>query len=514
MPDPDFNRVQSYTERAVIGTGWSMLAVVGRQALSVISMAIVARRVGPGAYGLMGMAAIVTNFLANFRDLGTATAIIQRPEVSQRFLSTVFWANFVFGLFLTGSVLAISIPTAHFFHEPALAHIMQMLSLSFWLTSSSVVHGAILTREMNFRTLSVIDFGSAVTGYAAAIGLAVAGFGVWSLVWANLVSVTTIVVLYWWSIGWRPSMEVDWAELRSISGFSLNLSGFGLVNYFSRNADNLIVGRFLGSTSLGYYQMAYTLMLFPLQNISSVIAQVTFPAFARFQDDNSRFRSAYIRSSMLIALVTFPVMAGLAVVAGPFVQSVLGSKWIPVVPVLAILAPAGLIQSIQTLIGQIYTSKGRTDWMFRWGLFAAAVLVPAFLVGVRWGIIGVASAYTLACLLLLLCPSLLIPFRLIELRLRDFVRALWKQLAVTGAMAGCCFLFLKCLASADPRIQLSATVAVGIISYLLLLRWVKPAVLSEVCSILVQLKLQRLSERFALLFGVCPADGGHVQTGA
>ncbi len=150
--------------------------------------------------------------------------------------------------------------------------------------------------------------------------------------------------------------------------FSLNLSGFGIVNYASRNADNLIIGRVLGSIQLGYYQMAYNLMLAPIQNISSVISQVAYPAFSRIQDDNERFRSAYVRSCALIALVTFPVMAGLAVIADPLVRVILGSKWIGAIRIFEILAPVGLLQSVQTTVGQIYTAKARTDWMFRWGL--------------------------------------------------------------------------------------------------------------------------------------------------
>ena len=157
-------------------------------------------------------------------------------------------------------------------------------------------------------------------------------------------------------------MLFDTNEIRSVSRFSLNLSGFGVINYFARNADNdIIVGRSLGQvSSSSYYQMAYTLMLYPIQNISSMISQVLLPAFSAIQSDDERLRSAYVRSCMLIGLVTFPLMAGLAVVADPFVRVVLGTKWIPAIRVFQILAPVGLIQSIQTTGGSIFVAKGRS----------------------------------------------------------------------------------------------------------------------------------------------------------
>ena len=246
--------------------------------------------------------------------------------------------------------------------------------------------------------------------------------------------------------------------------FSLNLAGFGLVNYFSRNADNVVVGRVLGPTPLGYYQMAYNLFLFPIQNISSVLAQVLNPSFAKIQFDNARFRSAYVRSCMLIGLITFPIMAGLGVIVNPFIYTVMGPKWAPVIPLLTILVPVGFCQSIQGTVGQIYVAKGRTDWMFRWGLSAAIVFVIAFVIGVRWGTIGVAAAYAITYFVFILYPGFWLAFKLIDLSVAEFARRLFPQIAISLAMAGICYGWLAALRLAGVTshlLQLLTTVALG-----------------------------------------------------
>lgn len=458
----------SLTHKAVAGASWSMLSTAARQVLSFGGVAILARLLGPGAYGLMGMAATITAFLQNFRDLGTGAAVIQQPEVSPRMLSSLFWVNILFGCLLSLTVIAAAVPAALFFRDGRVTPLLRVISVSFVITSAGVVHQAMLTRTMAFHRIAWADLGAAAAGYAVAIPCAFHGFGVWSLVAANITNSLTATLLYWTLCPWRPGWEFSLDALRSVRKFSLNLSAFGIVNFFSRNADNLIIGRVLGSVQLGYYQMAYNLMLYPIQNVSSVISQVLFPAFAKVQNDNERFRSAYTRSCLLIALITFPIMAGMGVVADPFLRALLGPKWIPAIAVFQILAPVGLIQTVLTTTGLIYTPKGRTDWLFRWGIYSCIVLVSSFLIGVRFGITGVAIAYGIAYFTLILYPGFAIPFRLIGLRWRDFARPFLPQLMVTLAMAAVCLLWLQALTASHVRnhwARLISSVLLGVIVY-------------------------------------------------
>jgi len=423
----------SATSIAVKGVSWSMLAMAIRQLMSVAGVAVLARMLGPDAYGVLGMAGLVTAFLTNFRDLGTARAVIQWPTIHDRMMTSLFWVNMLFGTALAALLVAVAEPVAAFFHDARIAPVLRVLSVSFPITSAGIVQHALLSREHAFQRIAWVDLASVAAGYTIAIPMAAVGFGVWSLVAANLFIALVSTALYWYFSSWRPRFDFDKGDVLAVSKFSLNLGAFGLVNYFSRNADNLIIGRMLGSEQLAYYQMAYNLMLYPIQNISAVIARVLFPTFARMQDEDERFRSAYTRSCLFIALVTFPIMAGMGAVADPLVRSVLGAKWSPAILTLQILAPVGLAQSIYTTTAQIYMSKGRTDWMFRWGLGMAILLVASFLLGIRYGIEGVASFYGLTYLVLVPI-GFFIPFRLINLRLTDFFRPFVPLLAITAAM--------------------------------------------------------------------------------
>lgn len=470
----------SSTSKAVKGVSWSMLAVAGRQVMSLAGVAVLARMLGPEAYGLLGMAALITTFLMNFRDLGTAAAVIQKPSINDRMLTSLFWVNMLFGAVLAALVVLAAGPAAEFFHDERITPVLRILAISFPITSAGVVHQALLSRELAFHRIAWADLASSAVGYVVAIPMATAGFGVWSLVAANLVNALVSTALYWLFCPWRPRLVFDKDEVLTVSKFSLNLGAFGLVNYFSRNADNLIIGRMLGSEQLGYYQMAYNLMLYPIQNVSAVISRVLFPTFARMQDDDERFRSAYTRSCLLVALVTFPLMGGMGAVAGPLVHSLLGSKWSPAILTLQILAPVGLAQSVFTTVGQIYISKGRTDWMLYWGTGTAVLLVSSFLLGIRYGIEGVAAAYSFTYLVLVIPLGFLIPFRLIGLRLTDFLRPFLPQLAITASMVVASLSWLWVLDrffAANSWVQLITTVLLGVITYTLGLAVVYPPAL-------------------------------------
>jgi PST family polysaccharide transporter len=190
----------------------------------------------------------------------------------------------------------------------------------------------------------------------------------------------------------------------------------------------------------------------------------------------------------LISVITFPMMAGLCVVAGPFVRTVLGEKWLPVIALLRIFAPLGLIQSIMTTVGSIYMAKGRTDWMFRWGLTFAIVAVASFFAGLPWGIQGVALAYAIA-FLFAVYPGLAIPFSLIELRIREFWAALRPQFTISvgmAAIAGAWLMVVRWLGITAAWGLLSSTVAVGVVSYGAWFYWWKPPALTEIAGVLRQ----------------------------
>jgi PST family polysaccharide transporter len=345
------------------------------------------------------------------------------------------------------------------------------LSLSFLISGLSIVQQAILERELAFKKLARVEMVAGVSSSFVCIGAALLGAEVWSLVYQTLMSVTVTTVLLWTSSDWRPKAVFNWGEVRSVRSYSLNLTGFYIFNYFARNADTVLIGRFLGAQNLGYYMMAYRIMFYPIQTISAVIGRVMFPVYSQIQEDEARFRRIYLKVIGAIGLITFPMMMGVWGLAQTLVLTLFGSQWKPVILLLMILAPVGLIQSIVTTVGTIYQAKGRTDWMFRLGVATGLIAVLAFVIGLQWGIVGVAGAYTIATILCLY-PNFTVPFKLINLKMQDLGATLWRpflgSLMMLGGILGLKYAFPPGLTSGKI---LCILVPVGIIIYLAASWW-------------------------------------------
>ena len=288
---------RTLAHKTASGVAWISLFQVARQLLQIASVSVLARKVPPSAYGLVAMAVLITNFLETVRDAGTGSALVREREVSDDLAATVFWLTCGLGLIITLIMVVVSWPASRFFHEPMLAAVLQFLSIGFFVSAMGVVPLAMLNREMAFRKVALAQTAGAVSGTVVAITVALAGGKVWSLVAGSIAMNAVTTVAIWISSPFRLKAVFRPSDARHLVSFGLNLSGFNVLNYFSRNADNLLVGKFLGSVPLGYYQMGYTLMTYPLQNFASVVAQVVYPALSKMQDDRERFRAAYLRTA-------------------------------------------------------------------------------------------------------------------------------------------------------------------------------------------------------------------------
>jgi PST family polysaccharide transporter len=280
----------------------------------------------------------------------------------------------------------------------------------------------------------MVDLGSVAVGGVAAIAAAVAGVGYWSLAVQALVTAgcSTIAISLW--MGWRPRLALDRQAARELWKFGAGQTGFTAINYWARNADDILIGRFVGPFELGLYSRAYQLMRLPLTQVSQVVGQVMFPVMARMQDDHQRVRRVYLDAVSAIALVAFPLMTGIAAASPELVPAVLGPRWSGAVVLLQILAVAGVPQSVGLTVGWIYQSQGRTDVMLRWGLGASALALLAFAIGVRWGAVGVASAYALQSVVLVVF-SFRSAGRLIGLGVTPILRVVATPLVASVGMA-------------------------------------------------------------------------------
>ena len=414
----------NFRNQLLSGLRWSGIAQLVQQSLQFLISAILARLLSPQDFGLLGMILVFVGFVSLFSDLGLGTALIQKTSLHHRHLNTVFWVNIVVGGLLTGLGIAFAPFIAEFYDEPLLLPLTRCISFTFFLGSIKVVHTTLFQKMMDFRWIALIEITSVLFAGIVALFMAILGFGVWSLVGQTLTNMVIAVLMTWCLSSWRPTLSFDIGALREFLGFSLNLLGFSVFNYWARNFDNFLIGKLLGSSELGIYSRAYSLMLLPISQISRVVARVMFPVLSSIQQDIARCRQLYLRSTRTIALVTFPLMIGLLVIADHFILAIYGPKWYRVILILRVFCIEGMVQSVGGSVGWIYTSQGRTDIMFKWGIGSGIIRMIAILLGLRWGIIGVATAYLISGRVILWYPSWMIPGRLIQLRFSEMVKNL------------------------------------------------------------------------------------------
>jgi len=421
---------------AIKNVSWASASQFGRQLVQYTTTLILVGLLNPKDFGLMALALIVIGFLEIFKDLGTGVAIIQRPKPSKELLSSIFWVNIIAGCVVTLLIFLSADLVAAFFNTENLQDILRVLSISFFISSFGITSRSLLQKEHEFKLISTAELISVVIGASAALILAFNGFGVWSLVFQSLISIfigTTLMITFH---PWKPSFIFNKSEIFSISKFSLNQTGYNFSNYFARNLDYILIGKFLNDYYLGHYFLAYRIMLYPVQNISAVVSRVMFPIYSEIQNDNDRFKSIYQKVSNTISLVTFPSLIGLAAISGSFLTSFFGNQWNPdlLQILILILAPVGVLQSLASTTGSIYQAKGRTDWLFRWGISTAILSAIAFVIGINWGVIGVAVSY-LVVTLLWNYHCFAIPFKLISLKVLNYFNQFSSTLLISLAMA-------------------------------------------------------------------------------
>lgn len=439
-------------QRAISGLKWTTVSQAGRLVAQLFSLFVLARLLPSTDFGLLAMASTITGFATLFLNLGTGTALIQKRELTESLLDSVFILNITFGVGLALLLVLFAPVIAWGFKEPRLTDVLYVLAIMFPIANAGVAHQSLMERESRFHELARLELISVTGGTVVAIGGAWAGWGVFSLALQMVMTALLISVQLWFRSGWRPTFRWNVDEIRGLWGFSSNLVGFNVFNYFARNADSLLIGRFLGASDLGYYAMAYKIMVWPLQNISSVVGRAMLPVFSRMQEDDAAFGRIYLRMTQSIALISFPLMTGLFVLRNEFVEVTLGIKWQPAVELLAWFAPIGLLQSIGTTVGMLYLAKGRTDVMFKWGVGAGSLIVIAFILGLQGGVTGVAAAYCYINLIIFL-PSLYIPLKFIGMPLK----AVLKGLAPT-ALASLLMGFVLYVLSNSLRTYVSSSV--------------------------------------------------------
>ena len=401
------------------------------------SIAILARLLAPEAFGLIAMVTAVTNLGALFCDMGLSLATIQREEITEPQVSNLFWLNTLIGS-VVALLVAVSSPLlVVFYGEQTLYGITLVLSVSFVVAAMSIQHQALLRRHMLLGRLACVDVVSQFLSISVGVFFAISMKTYWALVFMQLAQVLFRCCGLFIACPWRPMLFQRGVGTKDMFHFGLNVAGFNVLNYFTRNLDKMLIGRFVGAGTLGFYSRAYQLALFPIHKINGPVSAAVQPALSRLQDDPEAFRQYYRQALGVISAVGTPIVVYVFLMADEIILLLLGEGWGESALYLRWLMPAALCAVTNVATGWVYNSLGHVHRQFRWGVYASVFLCGAMLIGVQWGGVGVVVAISISRVIQKI-PGLLYCYRDTFLCLSDFASpvmpAIYSSLVAVGVV--------------------------------------------------------------------------------
>lgn len=458
------NNGRQVLRKTAHGIFWNFVAYGLSKLVVLLTTSILARLLSKDDFGLIALAVVAINYLEVIKDLGLGIALIQRQEDVNEAADTVFTLNLIFGVFLASILIPIAPFVADYFNNPMVIPVLRWLGVSFILSAISSVHVVILKRNLDYRKKLVPDMGSALVKGVVSIWLALAGHGVWALVFGQLSGVLTSVILFWFIVPWRPRLKLDPKVTKSLLSFGSSIIGSDILSVSIDNLGYIIIGRMYGAVQLGVYTLAYRLPEMLLIGNLWIMANVTFPAFANIQKDMDSLRHGFLASVRLVGMIAFPICLGLMIAADPVVRVVFGDQWSDAVPVLRVLALYALVTSIGYHAGDVYKAIGRPDILLKLTILTLILMIPSLLFGAQFGLAGVAWGYVLV-MLIERFVGIYISTRFIQVSVLEIFSQLGPALKGSLAMAGIALGAMYLSAGFLPFVQLLVVVLSGVISY-------------------------------------------------
>ena len=386
-------------EKTIRGGFARILAQAANFVFRIGSLMIMARLLVPQDFGLVGMVTAVTGILNLFRDFGLSTATVQREDVTNQQLSTLFWINVLVGAVLAACAVIFAPVVVKVYNEPRLLRITMVLSLSFLFNALGVQHSALLQRHLRFTALAVINVAALVVSTGVAIVMAFMGFGYWALVAQTVMLPLTTTIGVFIVAGWVPGRPHYGSDIHSMMKFGGTLTLNGLVVYIGYNMDKVLLGRFWGAEDLGLYGRGYQLINIPTDNLNQSVGEVAFSALSRVQNDRPRLRNYFLKGYALVLAMTIPITIMSGFFATDLIHVLLGPKWAQTAPIFQLLAPTILIFAMINPLAWLMFALGMVGRSLKVALVLAPVVMCGYLAGLHFGPKGVAFGYSAVMIL-------------------------------------------------------------------------------------------------------------------
>ncbi len=432
--------------RAVRGAAVTLVAQAVSLVMYTVGTAVLARRLGPGPYGLVLKVTALVSFVTTLRDFGLAQAMVQRKELTHEETSTLFWVNASLSVAACAVTAALAPVVAWFYGDPKLTVVTLAIAGTVLVEGLCVQHSAILRRQMRFLALAATTQASLAVGYVAGITAAYLKMGYWSLVIMQAANVVACTAGMWIVTGWRPGRAVFGKGVREMLAFGAHLAAFNVPGFFGRCLDQILIGRSQGDRWLGLYSKAQNILTLPVRQISSPVATVAVPTLSRLQAQPERYRNYYLSALSLIAFLVVPLSAACIVFSEETVRVFLGKSWADAAWIFRLMGIGAVAMPLTSTTGWLFVSRGRGNELLKYGTIGVVVTVASFIIGLPWGARGVALAAS--CATLAWTPfGTHFAVRGTGITLGDAFGALVQPL-LAAAAASAVALALKCLAAA------------------------------------------------------------------
>ena len=453
--------------------------------ISFANTIVLARILSPDDYGLMAMAMVVCGFITFFNEIGLGSAIIQQNQVIDKQLNGAFSIALLASISLYGLTYLFAPFVGAFYHNPQIGEMLQWLAISFIFGGVATVSSALISKNMQFKALAGIEFLTIVVQALSTLSFALMGYKAWSLVFGYVVSQLVRMIFVIFVARWIPTKLGEFKEALSLIKFGLTVTYSRLTWYCYSNAATFIIGKVSGEKQLGLYSMAGTLATLPTTHVTSLVGQVTSSAFAKLQDNLAELNKLLNGFSTGLAMINFPILAGMAISATELVPLLLGPQWLAIVLPMQIMCITGFLRTVSPLLTQALTFSGKAHVTAKYTTLCAFVIPSTVLVGVLWrGIEGVAIlsllAYSiLTFILLLLCK------KHIKMEIKIYLLQLTTPLLASLVMVCAVFLSKMMLIDYFNILMLFIVeVTVGILTYLLWLVYIQTSGLYQLRKVL------------------------------
>jgi polysaccharide transporter, PST family len=383
-------------KRSTITGGSVVLASQATKfAIAMITVAIMARILTPSDYGLFALLLIIVNFFAVLNNFGLSSATVQRTSLTSHEASAMFWVSSIFGLGLALLCVAISPALGMALGHPSLVPAICVISAGFVFSGVGMQHRALLTRVMNFRAVAASDVAAQLLSAGIGITLAVLGAGVWSLVLLQVSYAGLFALFLALASGWNPGWPRRPLLVGDLVHFGARVTGFEMATFFGKNSDNFLLGVFKGTSQVGNYSRAYNLLVAPLEQVMYPLESVMVASLSRIgADATEAYRRTFTSVASKLNLLLVPMIAFAVVDAHAIIRVVLGDQWDGAARVFEVLGVGGLVEPLIVMTSWLFVSQGRTRDYLLLGLVSVPVMVLGFVIGLPYGMVGVATAYT------------------------------------------------------------------------------------------------------------------------